>query len=234
MTIKADRVLKMNEKMTWKDAVCYDPAQFALGGIRDGNVRMGDKTAVFGLGAIGLLAVQIAKRTGAALVIAADPIPKRRELALKLAADIVIDTAVEDAGLRIRLETMKKGVDSVIETSGSYTALQSAIRGMAYGGNIAVVGWYKECKGGLHLGMEAHFNQPNIYFSRACSEPNRDYPRWSFERNRKTCWKMLSNKMFDCEGIVDPVVSFDEAPEAYTEIDIHPELSIKLGVDFLK
>ena len=34
------------------------------------------------------------------------------------------------------------------------------------------------------------------------------------------------------DGIVTPVVSFDESVEAYREIDEHPERSIKLGVRF--
>ena len=41
-------------------AVCVDPAHVAFVAIRDGNVRLGDWVAVFGMGAIGLLAVQAA------------------------------------------------------------------------------------------------------------------------------------------------------------------------------
>ena len=39
-TLKAEEAFKMPKRMTWKEAVCYDPAQFALGGIRDGQVRV--------------------------------------------------------------------------------------------------------------------------------------------------------------------------------------------------
>ena len=59
-TWQAGSVRRMSERMTWKEAVCFDPAQFALAGIRDGQVRLGDKIAVFGLGAIGQMAVQMA------------------------------------------------------------------------------------------------------------------------------------------------------------------------------
>ncbi|HZJ82226.1 MAG TPA: alcohol dehydrogenase catalytic domain-containing protein [Clostridia bacterium] len=58
-TAKAEELLKMPESMTWQEAVCFDPLQFALGGIRDGNVRMGDKVLISGLGAIGLIAAQV-------------------------------------------------------------------------------------------------------------------------------------------------------------------------------
>lgn len=45
-----------------ENAVCYDPAQFALGGIREAHVRAGDAVAIFGLGAIGQIAIQLAKK----------------------------------------------------------------------------------------------------------------------------------------------------------------------------
>ena len=42
--------------------VCYDPAQFALGGIREAHVRAGDAVAIFGLSSIGQIAIQLAKK----------------------------------------------------------------------------------------------------------------------------------------------------------------------------
>ena len=231
-TVKAADVLKMNARMTWKEAVCYDPAHFALGGIRDGNIRLGDCVAVFGLGAIGMIAAQMAKLAGASMVIALDPIEIRRKAALENGADAALDPSAIDAGLELKKLSGRTGMDVILETSGSYIALHQAIRGIAYEGNIAVTGWYKECHGGINLGREAHFNQPNIIMSRAVSSPNRDYPRWDYGRIIKTCWDMLSAGLFKCENIVNPVVPFDKAPETYKTIETNPELSVKMGVDF--
>ena len=229
-TFRPGEELHMSEDMTWKQAVCYDPAQFALGGVRDGNVRPGDNVAVFGLGAIGLVAAQIAKLAGARQVIVIDPIRKRREAALENGADIALDPTEGDTGLRIKELTDKRGADVILETSASYSALHQAIRGIAYNGNIAVVGWYKECHGGLDLGREAHFNQPNILVSRACSEPNREYPRWDFDRICSASWEMLCRGLIRCENIVDPVVPFEEAADMYMHIEQNPSDSVKIGV----
>ena len=49
---------------------------------------------VIGLGAIGQLAVQMAKKSGASIVIAVDPIEKRREIAGKYGADSCLDRCV--------------------------------------------------------------------------------------------------------------------------------------------
>lgn len=231
-TFHAGEPLIMPEGMSWKQAMCYDPCQFALGGVRDGDVRIGDNVVVFGMGAIGLVAAQLAKLAGARQVIVVDPIEKRRKVALENGADVALDSMDGDIGLKIKELTDKKGADVIIETSANYGALQQAIRGVAYNGNIAVVGWYKECHGLLNLGREAHFNQPNILLSRACSEPNREYPRWDFDRLCKASWEILSKGLINCENIVDPVVSIEEAADMYMHIEQNPNESVKMGVKF--
>ncbi len=226
-------LFKMPENMSWKSAVCFDPLQFALGGIRDGNVRVGDRVAIIGLGAIGQLAAQLAKLAGASYVAVVDPIARRREVAIKAGADAAFDPAIEDVGLELKKATNKMGVDVVIETSASELALQSALRGIAYGGTITYVGWARPFRGGLDLGREAHFNNARIVFSRACSEPNPDYPRWSWRRIEETCWKLLSEGQLNCEEIIEPVVSFEESVSGYeTFVDQHPDQSVKLGIKF--
>ncbi len=231
-TWPAQGIYRMNERMTWKEAVCFDPAQFALSGIRDGQLRLGDRVAVFGLGAIGQMAAQMARIAGAVFVAVVDPIAVRREVAMKAGADLALDPTTQDVGAELKKATDNKGVDVVIETSGIYEALHQAIAGLAWGGNVAYLAWSKECKGGLNFGDYAHLMIPNIIFARACSDPNRDHPRWDFNRIMDVCWRMLSEGRIQCEDVVQPVVPFDESAEAYEDMDYHPENSIKLGVKF--
>lgn len=231
-TWRADGLLRMNDRMTWKEAVCYDPAHFALSGIRDGQVRLGDRVAVFGLGALGQMTAQMTKMAGASLVAVVDPLEKRRQAALNTGADLALDPSAVDVGEELKKATGGLGVDVAIETSGDYSALDQSIRGLAWGGNVAVVGWMKECKGGLNLGAVAHFIIPNLIFARACSDPNRDHPRWDFGRIMHHCWQWVSEGRLQCEEIVDPVLPFAEADKAYAEMDEHPERSIKLGIAF--
>jgi threonine dehydrogenase-like Zn-dependent dehydrogenase len=218
--------------MSWQSAVCLDPATVALGGVRDGNVRLGDRVAVFGLGAIGLMAVQLAKLAGASFVAAVDLLPARREVAAQTGADLVLDPTTVDAGLEIRHATGSHGVDVAIETSGSAHALHQAVRGLAFGGTVAITAWYNEFRGGLDLGREAHFNRPTFVFTRAESEPHRDHPRWDNRRQADAAWELLAAGRVDCKPVVQPVVAFDDVIEAYRAIDLHPGRSVKLGVRF--
>ncbi len=139
-----------------------------------------------------------------------------------------------DVGKEIKTLTGKQGADEIIETSGYADALQSAFRGLAYGGTISYVAFAKPFAEGFNLGREAHFNNAKIVFSRACSEPNPDYPRWSRKRIEETCWELLMNGYLNCEDLIDPVVvAFANSPESYMQyVDQHPEQSIKMGVTF--
>lgn len=176
------RCWKIPADMPWQSAVCLDPADFAMGAVRDGHVRTGDAVAVFGMGALGLMTIQFARLAGACPVIAIEPLQGRRNLARQLGADLALDPVRCDAGLEIKKATDKRGADVVIDYSGDWRALQDALRGVAYGGNVVAGAFPAPYPAGLDFGAEAHLNTPNIIFSRACSEPNRDYPRWDEQR----------------------------------------------------
>lgn len=119
------KLRKMPEGSSWKNAVCYDPAQFAMSGVRDANVRVGDFVVVVGLGAIGQIAIQLAKRAGASVVIGVDPIAHRCDIARRHGADFCLNPIGTDVGKEIKTLTGKQGADVIIETSGYADALQS-------------------------------------------------------------------------------------------------------------
>ncbi|MFN2438519.1 MAG: zinc-binding alcohol dehydrogenase [Chitinophagaceae bacterium] len=129
------RLHKLSETTHWQSALCYDPAQFALGGVRDGKVLPGDFVAVFGLGAIGQLAVQMCKKIGAN-VVAIDPIENRRKIAMAYGASHLLDSMNSDTGMELKKISSKRGMDVIMETSGSKDALQQSLRGLAYGKNF--------------------------------------------------------------------------------------------------
>jgi len=166
------------EGMSPHEAVCLDPAHFALAAVRDANVRLGEKVAIFGLGAIGLMAIQMVKLSGAQLVFASDLFANRRNLAKKYGADEVFDPTNCDVGFEIKKATNKKGVDVAIDTSGSYAALQDAIRSVHYSGLVVTTSFYQGQGNALHLGKEYHLTRVTIRSSMPVwGNPDRDYPR---------------------------------------------------------
>jgi threonine dehydrogenase-like Zn-dependent dehydrogenase len=223
---------KIPADMPWQSAVCLDPADFAMGAVRDGHIRVGDAVAIFGLGAIGLMAIQLAKISGAFPIIALDPLQSRRDLAVRLGADAALDPTQCDAGLEIRKITDRRGADVVIEYSGKVQAMQAALRGVAYGGTVVAGAFPPPYAAGLDLGAEAHVNVPNIVFSRSCSDPNRDHPRWDERRIFSACLHLLAKGSISGIDVVSPVVNFEQAVAEYPKIATHPEQYIKLGVAY--
>ena len=118
-TLKAGSYQIRPEGMSWEAIMYEDPAGVALCGVRDGHIRLGDRVAIFGLGAIGLMTVQLARVAGASWVAAIDPIERRRAGAEIHGVDLTIDPTQVDAGYEIKKATNKLGVDVAMETSGS-------------------------------------------------------------------------------------------------------------------
>ena len=232
MHVWPETVRRLPDGVPWQAAVCLDPADFAVGALRDGHVRIGDAVAVFGLGAIGLIAMQLARVAGAYPVIGIDPLALRRQVAETCGADLTLDPTTCDVGLEIKKATAKRGVDVCIEYSGSHLALQAALRAVAYNGTVVAGAFPGSYPAGLDFGAEAHFNRPKIVFSRACSEPNPEYPNWDEPRLFEVAWRLLANGSLQCEPIVQPVVPFDDLLIEYPKIATHPEENVKLGVDF--
>ena len=218
-----------------EDAVCNDPAHVAFVAVRDGNIRVGDTVAVYGLGAIGLLAVQIARAGGARRVFAVDPISIRREYAVAHGADAAFDPRARDAALEIKRATGNKGVDVSVETSGNGRALHDAIRCIRQCGTIVHVPWGPKDCSALHLDEEFHLNRPKIVGSQ-CWEgwgcPDRDYPLWDSQRQRETVADLFRSGLLTGKGLVTPIVPFEQAPEALVAIFNKPETTIKVGVTF--
>jgi len=214
--------------------VCLDPAAVAFAGIREGRLLLGETVAIFGMGAIGLMAVSLARLAGASLVIAIEPLPLRAELARQRGADLVLEpTAESDVGLDIRRATEMHGVDVSIETSGSHKALHHAIRGTRLGGTIVPVAWYHGQAAELRLGEEWHFNRHTLVSgARLESVPYRDAPRWDPERLQNTVLRMLSKGLLTADGLLNPRVPITQAAEAYRIIDEHPEQCVKLAVEY--
>lgn len=215
------------------NAVSVDPAHVAFVAVRDGNIRIGDAVAVYGLGAIGLMAVQIARAGGARKVFAVDPLPMRRAFAEAHGADSAFDPTAVDAALEIKRATAGKGVDVSIETSGNSRALHDAIRCIRQCGTVVHVPWGPHDNSHLHLDEEFHLNRPTLVGSQAWEgwgNHDRDFPLWDWERAYQATIDLFRDGILTGEGLITPIVNFDEAPAELVAIRNEPQRTIKFGV----
>ncbi|HBT39149.1 MAG: Alcohol dehydrogenase GroES domain protein [Thermotoga sp. 50_1627] len=85
---------------------------------RGGGIRPGDNVVILGGGPIGLAAVAILKRAGAARVILSEPSATRRNIAKQLGADVVIDPTKENFVEAVLDSTNGMGAKLYLEATG--------------------------------------------------------------------------------------------------------------------
>jgi 2-desacetyl-2-hydroxyethyl bacteriochlorophyllide A dehydrogenase len=200
--------------------VFSDPARFALAAIHDAEIKLGDRVAIFGMGAIGALACQMAHLSGAAQVIVVDPIPGRLDLAMQVGADLAIDPRTVDTGLAIKQATQGKGVDVAIEISGVYPALQQAMRSVHREGLVVTASYYGGQENAVDLSREWHHNRLNLRSSMPVwSCASRWQPMWDLARLEQSAIDLLATQKLNIKPLIGERVPFEKAAEAYRMID---------------
>jgi 2-desacetyl-2-hydroxyethyl bacteriochlorophyllide A dehydrogenase len=119
--------------------------------VAESGLRAGDVAAVLGLGPVGLCAVQAAKASGAAHVIAVDSVAERLAMAESFGAEPV-HLSEGDPRAAARAATEGRGVDVCIDAVGHPQALDLALRLTRKCGTVQAIGVYAErCE--LHMGL---------------------------------------------------------------------------------
>jgi len=103
------------------------------------KVTPGETVAVIGCGGVGLATINAAKIAGAGRIIAADPLPEKRAMAMKLGATDVVDALADDAAAQIQ-ELTKGGVDHAIEAVGRPASGTLAVKSLKRGGTATILG----------------------------------------------------------------------------------------------
>jgi propanol-preferring alcohol dehydrogenase len=111
----------------------------ALHSLRKGRVKAGETVAIFGVGGLGLSAIQLAKGMGAVEVYAVDIKPDKLELASEYGA-IPIDAGRYDAVEEIQKLTKGKGVNVAIEMIGLPRTMQQTVQSLGVQGRAVIVG----------------------------------------------------------------------------------------------
>jgi 2-desacetyl-2-hydroxyethyl bacteriochlorophyllide A dehydrogenase len=216
-----------------EQAALLQSATIALQAVHDARLKVGDRVAIFGSGALGLLAVQLARLSGADWVGAVDPIAGRRELARSFGADYTLDPDSSDAGREIKLSAGGGGPDVAIEFSGRYEALHEAMRCVRVAGAVVAAGFYMGSAGsGLRLGEEFHHNRLTLVGSMSgWGAPNRE-PGWDRRRLRATALDLLAHGRLDIAAFITHRVPLERAAEAYELIDRRPEETLKVVLTY--
>jgi 3-hydroxyethyl bacteriochlorophyllide a dehydrogenase len=215
----ADRVdvTRVAPEVDLAEASLYHMAGVSRSGVRITDVQEGELVVVIGLGMIGQMSAQAARRAGAR-VIAADLIPLRVELAAKHSADRVVDASVESLEEVVRGEA-PGGPDVVIDTTGDHRIFGRCCDLVRYEGRIAMQGYYVEP---IEIEFHpTHLKRPTVTFP--CG--------WDDQYNDVLADDMATGRVA-IEPLITHRIPFRDAADAYALVVDHPEQSLGMVLDW--
>jgi threonine 3-dehydrogenase len=137
--IPASNIWKLDPAIPEHYGAILDPLGNAVHTVLAGPIA-GQTALVTGCGPIGLMSIAVAKACGSSTVFATETNEKRRTMAKKMGADVVLNPATEEAVARILAETAGTGVDVLLEMSGNPTAIQQGFKSLRAGGRASLLG----------------------------------------------------------------------------------------------
>lgn len=140
----------LRELMTWPTRLLHpvpddlgdaavaalEPLGVAIHAVDLAHLRLGATVAVVGCGPIGIFLIELARLSGAARVIAVEPLEHRRRAALEHGADEVHSPAANGA----KITAVQSVADVVFEVSGSESAVNAALDAARPGTRVVLVG----------------------------------------------------------------------------------------------
>jgi threonine dehydrogenase-like Zn-dependent dehydrogenase len=204
----------------------------ALNGVHDARIRIGETAVIFGMGTLGQIVGQLARKSGG-YVIGVDRFERRLKVALESgAADVTMNADEGEVAERIRTLTENRGADVAIEVTGSSAALHQAVRSVAYSARVVALGFFQGEATGLFLGEEFHHNRVNIVGSQIFgTDPELTY-RWNRLRLVQTFMRLQTDGVVELRPIISHVIPFEEAGEAFRILDQEPENALQVVLDF--
>ncbi|MDO6654308.1 Zn-dependent alcohol dehydrogenase [Anaerobacillus sp. 1_MG-2023] len=171
------------------------------------KVTPGSTVAVFGIGGVGVNAIQGARIAGASKIIACDMKPANLEIAKQFGATHTVNVSEGDAPEMIRAITNGFGVHYAIDCSGHTAATANAWNATRKGGTIVVVGaFHPEMSLSLPAGGFHRVGKVIKGSFYGDTQPYRDFPKIA---------ELYLDGKFMLDELVINRVSLDEINQAF-------------------
>ena len=231
--VPENKVTKVTQNVEPVEAAFTVIAAMGLGGVRRMDVELGESAMVMGLGLLGQFAVQFLHLSGAYPVIAADPNPNRRELALQMGADYALDPMDEDFKQKVKTLT-GKGVNACVEVTGISAAMKQALECMARQGRISLLGCTRVSDCAIDFYTQVHRPGIQLLGAHNSVRPKEEsYPHhWTHQDDCKAILKLLEAGRVQIKPIISRVVKPDQAPDIYTRLVNDPNFPLGTVFDW--
>jgi (R,R)-butanediol dehydrogenase / meso-butanediol dehydrogenase / diacetyl reductase len=130
---------RLPEGLTTEQGALAEPIAVGLRAVRRAGFEEGQSAVVFGGGPIGAVTVQCLRAMGAGLVMLAEVAEARKNKALEIGADVVIDPSEEDVVERVSELTDGEGAEHSFDAAGIQETLQTAMHATRKGGTVTII-----------------------------------------------------------------------------------------------
>ena len=171
------------------------------------KVKSGESAAVFGIGGLGIHAIQLLRLIGAMPIVAIDPIREARARALSLGADIALNPLDPEFSADVKKLIANGGIDVAFDFAGASSARNQALRLLAESGRLVIVG----------LANESIIIPNDIAFAYKRSQLLGHYG--SDPIHTQQLVEFIREGRLDLSSSISKVMSLEEVPEALRQLE---------------
>src|SRR2546425_8904933 len=143
-------LVKVDDRISDSEAACLQSLSDSVAAVETAQLRMGDAVVILGQGSMGLECLQIARLSGAGVIITVDVREEACQVSRELGADHALNGRTSDVISAIRDLTGGNGADVVFECAGGspkqglagQQTLMQALDAVRSGGKIIGVSWF--------------------------------------------------------------------------------------------
>jgi len=211
----AKKMYKLPDHVTFEEATLLDTFAVCMHAIQLSKIKLNDKVVVIGAGPIGLGQLQLAKISGADVIIT-DVVDSSLELAKDLGADMVINTKNEDPTKKIMEFTNYRGADITFECAGGKSMPETLPQATAFtrrGGKVVIVGGFDSGK--TEIGLEWQ----RIQMSEIQLVPSASYSYWDIYPEMQMCLDLVANGKLNAKKLITHSFPLDDINHAFEIAD---------------
>lgn len=240
--VPVNLVMPVPKGMDLKHASTVTLGGIALQGVRRIDLRLGETCVVVGAGILGLLGLQMLKKSGVQVIVS-DFDQKRLDLAKELGADLVINPSQEDLLKTVSSFTGGYGADGVLFTAATSSSkpLSESFKMCRKKGKVVLVGVVgMEIERGDIYAKELDFLISTSYgpgrYDSNYEEKGLDYPfayvRWTENRNMTEYLRLVHQNYINVEGLIDSIYSIEKITEAFNSLQKEGQKPIIVLLDY--
>lgn len=218
--VDAARFAQIPDGVSFDHAAMTTLTVIVMNAVRLARIELGERVGVVGAGLIGQLALQLSRLCGARPTVSIDPIAKRRELAQRCGATIGLDPSADDADEQLTRMTGGAELDVVFEATGSPAAFNPALRRVAFGGRLILLGSTRGLVDGFDPYSDVHRKGITVIGAHVSSHPGQatHFNRWTTANNQRLALDLMADGSLQLGPLISHRVAGDEGAAMFERL----------------